>query len=231
MIEEPPLLTVKRPDRRPSAQQIAAFQNVPTSFVVDSLQGGHTLASNIRPIGESRDINCTAAGPALTVDNGPGDILALLGALAFVQPEDIVVTAFHGHQGCASCGDRVCAMAKNGGAAGLVTDGPARDYQGIVEVGLPVWCTGLTPNTPYSKGPGKIGLPIQIGGCQVENGDMIVADFDGVAVVPFDRIDDVIAALKDIVALEEVDDAKIRAGLKVRPAMVQLLDSSQTKYV
>lgn len=231
MIEEPPLLKIQRPTRRPSTSQIEAFQNVPTSFVVDAMQGGNVLAPNIRPLGESRDLKCVAAGPALTVESGPADILALLASLTLIQPGDIVVNSFHGHQGCASAGDRVCAMARNNGAAGLITDGPARDYPGLVEVGMPLWCTGLNPNTPYGNGPGKVGLPIQIGGQHVETGDMIVADHDGVVVVPFSQIDAVITALQTVISLETELDAKVQEGLKVPPAIEELLESGKVEFL
>lgn len=231
MIEEPPLLTIKRPDRRPNQEQIDAFRGVPTSFVVDAMLGEGALASDIRPIGNGLDIDCRAAGPALTVECGPADILALLAALDSTQKGDVVVSAFHGHQGCAAAGDRAAAMLRNCGAAGFVTDGPVRDYAGIVEIGLPLWCTGLTPNTPFGNGPGKVGLPIQIGGRQVETGDMVVADRDGVVVVPFAKIDTVIAALAKVNELESALDAELRNGLKVPEAISELLASDRVKYI
>ena len=230
MIETPPLLTIKRPVRRPTDAQIAAFQDVPPSFVVDAMQGGGTLSPTIRPLGEGADIRCVAAGPALTADTGPGDILALL-ALDSVTAGDIVVSAFHGFQGCAAAGDRVCAMMKNCGAIGFVTDGPVRDYPGLVDVDLPVWCTGLNPNTPHSNGPGKVGTPIQIAGQEVETGGMIVADRDGVVVVPFEILDDVVAALKVVIELETALDAELKQGLKIPASIVELLGSEQVKYL
>lgn len=230
MIEEPPLLAIKRPSRRPTATQIAAFQGLPTSFIVDAMFGGGALSPEINPVGDGLDIDCHAAGPALTVDNSPGDILALLGALGSIQPGDLVISAFHDFQGCAACGDRVTAMVKNCGAVGLVTDGPARDYAGIVEVGLPLWCTGLNPGSPFTKGPGKVGFPVQIGGQQVETGDMVVADRDGVVVVPFDQIDAVIAMLAKVKELEYSLDAELKAGLKIPQGIQDLLASDQVKY-
>lgn len=231
MIEEPPLLTVKRPSRRPSATQIAAFQNVPTSFVVDAMFGAGALTPAIKPVGDGLDIDCQAAGPALTVDCGPADILALLGALGAITRGDVVVSAFHGHQGCAAAGDRVTAMMKNCGAAGFVTDGPVRDYAGIVQVDLPVWCTGLNPGSPYSKGPGRVGVAIQIGGQEVETGDMIVADRDGVVVVPFEQLDAVIEMLATVTELETALDAELTQGLKIPQAIVDLMAGDQVKYV
>ena len=231
MIEEPPLLTIARDPRRPTAAQVAAFAGVPTSFVVDAMYGSGALSNAIRPLGESRDLVSVAAGPALTVNCGAGDILALLAALDSVREGDVVVSAFDGFQGCAAAGDRVCGMLRNSGAAGLVTDGPVRDYAGIVAIGLPCWATGLTPASPYANGPGSVGLPVQIGGRQVETGDMIVADHDGVVVVPYPKIDDVIAKLETVKALEADLDTQIAEGLRIPPSTVELLGSDRVTYV
>lgn len=228
MIEAPPILTIKATLRRPSDDQVAAFQGVPTGFVVDALYGGGALSGDIQPIGGGRDLRCVAAGPALTVDAGAADVLASFAALKFIRPGDVVVTAFAAHQGCAAAGDRLIGMMKNNGAAGFVTDGPVRDYDGIVPVGLPVWCTGLTPASPHMSGPGTVGFPIQIGGQEVETGDMIVADRDGVVVVPFERIDEVIDKLAHIAELEAALDAQVAKGLKVPRWVEEMLDSDRT---
>ena len=222
MIEEPPILTINSAPRRADAAQIAAFQGVPTGFVVDAMKGGAALDRDIRPI---LDKAGQIAGSALTADCGPGDILASLAALAVIRPGDIVVAAFGGFQGCAAAGDRLCGMMKNNGAAGFVTDGPVRDHAGIIAIGLPVWATGLTPESPFSKGPGSVGFPVQIGGRQIESGDMIVADCDGVVVVPFARIDAVIAALKSVRHREADLDRQVKDGLRIPPAIAALLDS------
>ena len=230
MIEEPPLLTIRRPNRRPTAAQIAAFQGVPTGFVADAMYGTGALAG-IGALGFGRDLTCVAAGPALTVDCGPGDILALAASLDFVQEGDVVVSAFAAHQGCAQAGDRICGMLRNNGAVGFVTDGPMRDYEGLVEAGLPAWCSGLTPNSPVSTGPGRVGLPIRLGGVEVETGDMIVGDRDGVVVVPFEEIDRVIEFLETVKTLEAELDAKVAAGLKVAEPIKTLLASDKVSYV
>ena len=228
MIEEPPLLKIKSNLRRPTDAQIAAFKCVPTGFVVDALFGGGALSSDIQPLGGGRDLDCVAAGPALTADCGPADILATVAAF---RPGDVVVSAFAAHQGCAASGDRVAGMMKNNGAAGFVTDGPVRDYAGVVAVGLPVWCTGLTPASPFSKGPGSVGFAIQIGGQEVETGDMIIADRDGVVVVPFEKIDEIIAALARVMELEAALDAEVAEGLKIPAPISELFGSDRVEYV
>ncbi|MEM9605059.1 MAG: RraA family protein [Pseudomonadota bacterium] len=231
MIEEPRKLTVTRPARRPTEAQIAAFQSVPTGFVVDALFGDGALSADIQPLGQGHDLHCVAAGPAITAENGPADILATLAALAFVQPGDIVVASFAAHRGCAAAGDRLMGMLRNAGGAGLVTDGPMRDYAGLVKVGLPAWCTGLTPGSPYSSGPGRVGGPVVVGGRQVETGDMVVADRDGVVVVPFARLDEVIGRLAGVAESEAALDAEVAAGLAVPEAIRDLLDSDDTLFI
>ena len=231
MIEEPAILTINNSMKRPTATQVEAFRSVPTGFIVDAMTGGGALDGSIRLLGTSpADSTTHIAGPALTANCGPGDILATLAALNYVQSGDIVVSAFAAHQGCASAGDRVTGMMKNGGAVGFVTDGPVRDFSGIMEVGLPVWCTGLTPASPYSSGPGSVGFAVQIGGQEIETGDMIIADYDGVVIVPFEQIDEVLNTL-EAVKLAEIDlDAKVANGLKIPEHVAELLASDKTSY-
>ena len=78
MLEEPPILTIKAVTRRPTDAQAAAFQGVPTGFVVDAMKGGGALERTIRHIGRASGLPLSVAGPALTVDCGPGDVLAAL---------------------------------------------------------------------------------------------------------------------------------------------------------
>lgn len=231
MIEEPPRLRIKADRNRPSAAQIAAFQGVPTGFVVDAMFGGGAMHASIAPLGFGRDIDCVAAGPALTVNNRATDILGTLAALNFLQPGDILVAGAEGNQACAAAGDRVAMMIKNCGGAGFVTDGPMRDYAGLVEVGLACWCTGLTPASPQVTGPAQVGMPVPIGGLTVESGDMVVADRDGVVVVPFARIDEVAAKLDAVRAAEDALDSQLAGGLKYPDGIAQLIEGEDVVFL
>jgi len=231
MIEEPPRLTVARTLRRPTEAQNDAFRGVPAGFVADAMDGGGALSREIAPIGGGREGVCVAAGPALTADCGPADVLATFAALQVIRPGDILVAAFGGHQGCAAAGDRIAGMLRNNGAAGFVTDGPVRDHDGIVATGLPVWCTGLNPASPFSSGPGAVGLPVAIGGRTVSTGDMVVGDRDGVVVVPFERIDAVIARLSQVRRMEEALDAEVAAGRRHFDHVAALFERGAIRYV
>ena len=66
---------------------------------------------------------------------------------------------------------------------------------GILDVGLPCFCKGITPKSPVCNGSATVGLRITIGGVIVESGDIIIGDLDGVVVVPFAMINNVIETL------------------------------------
>ena len=229
MIEDQPQLTVKRPSRRPTAAQRAAFSEIPTSFVTDAMGGSGALSADIGPLFPHEPSHMV--GSAVTCWNGPGDVQATVASLAFLEPGDVVVISVDGFQGCASAGDSVLDMAKNSGAVGLVTEGKVRDAEGMARVGLPVWCTGITPNSPSRTGPGTVGLPISCGGLQVETGDLVIADGDGVVVVPFARIDEVIQRLEDVKRVEVKRDTQVKTGLKVPQQTLDLLNGPMTRYV
>ena len=73
MIEEPKPLTIKKNWKRPSKTQIKAFENIPTGFVTDALDGEGTLSIDIKPVGDGRDINCVVVGAAVTAGNNAAD--------------------------------------------------------------------------------------------------------------------------------------------------------------
>lgn len=213
MLEEPPILRIRRNFPRPTAAQIDAFRGVPTGFVCDAMNGAGSLDTAIAPIGAA-----TTSGPvvgtAVVAENGPAEILATMAALSIVQAGDILLSAVHGHQGTSACGDLILGMMKNNDLAGFVTDGPMRDVEGIEEVGLPAWCTGQNPNSPYSKGPATVGDGAIVGGQYVSSGDIIVADRSGVVVIPYAKIDATIKALEDVKAAEDAFEAKVKGGAK-----------------
>ena len=231
MIEEPAKLTIRATINRPTQAQIDAFKNIPTGFLCDAMDGQGALCTSIQPVCIDGGLPLHTHGPALVADNGPAEILATMGAIHIAQPGDVIVAAVHGHTNCPAAGDRFCGMMKNKGVAGFITDGQMRDYPGIVAAGLPAWCAGLSPNSPYSNGPGKVGFGAVVGGRHVETGDMIVADRDGVVVVPFAMIDAVIAQLAAIQELEDTLDEKVQNGFCEMAKVQAMLEDGTAKLV
>lgn len=222
MLKEPPLLTVRRHFERPARALLQKLEGVQTGHVVDAMLGRGALEHPIKPVDPDR---AQFVGAALTVETGPSDNLAIIAALAIAQPGDVIITASDAFSVTAVVGDNVSWMAKNKGVVAIVIDGMARDRDGIVGVGLPVFARGITPNSCVKSGPGKIGLPIVCGGVAVSSGDVVVGDRDGVVIIPRLEAEAVIGRIDEVKRAEVATQAKIAAGM-THPGWVDELLSS-----
>lgn len=228
MIKDPPLLTIRRDFTRPTAELIAAFRDVPTGYLVDAMGGRGCLDHGIKPLfGDASSL----LGVAMTCHAGPADNLALFGALHTAVAGDVLVAATDAFMKTAVTGDLLLGMARNKGVTGFVTDGTVRDLPGLEAVGLPVYCAGVTANSPARNGPGTVGFPIALGDVTVSPGDILVGDRDGVVVVPLALAETVLAALPAIKAAEQQLEAKVKAGLQVPDFVRATLESDRVSYV
>ena len=227
MIDEPPLLTIRRRFPRPTPEQVAALRGVPTGNLVDAMGGRGCLRHDIRALFPDK---AAMVGVAVTCRTGPADNLALFGAVDVAGPRDVLVAATDRCTSTAVTGDLLLGMARNKGVAGFVTDGLVRDRPGLWAVGLPIFCAGVTANSPARSGPGHIGTPVVIGDVAVDAGDVLVGDSDGVVVVPRERIDAVIGELVRVRAAEQALEAKVRDGLTV-PGFIQEILSSRSECI
>jgi 4-hydroxy-4-methyl-2-oxoglutarate aldolase len=228
MIKDPPVLTIRRNFPRPAAADITAFANIPTGYVVDALGGRGALDYRIKP---QVPLKAIMVGVAVTCDCGPADNLALFGALEAAKAGDVLVAATDGFTATALVGDLFMGMARNRGIKGLVTDGLARDLPGILDVGLPIYCAGITPNSPARNGPGTVGMPVVLGGVTVESGDIIVGDLDGVVVVRQNETAAVIEKLAEVRAAEAALEAKVKGGLEVPDFIKAVLASGRVAEI
>ncbi|MBH67020.1 MAG: aldolase [Rhodospirillaceae bacterium] len=228
MLDDPPILKIRRQQRQPTDRQIIAFKNAMTGNVVDCMDGRGAMDHRIKPLDASI---ATVCGPALTCFAYPADNLGVLAALHISRPGDIIVCANDSYSETATIGDLVCGMMKNKGVAGYVTDGMVRDQEGIRPWELPIFCKGVTPNSPARTGPGSVGLPITIGGITVETGDMIVCDRDGVVAIPFDVIDSVISKLEPLRKAETSVESLVKSGMCEPDYIADLISSNKTHFV
>lgn len=226
MIEEPPRLTIRRRPPPPSAALLEPFRGAPTGWLIDAMSGRGAMDAGVKPLAAGRFV-----GLALTCWCGPNDNLALMAAVARASPGEVIVAATESFAGAGMAGDLVVGMARNQGVAALVTDGMVRDRDGIVAVGLPVFCRGVTPNSCVRSGPGTVGLPVVVGGVPVASGDLIAGDADGVVVVPQASLGEVGRRLAAIAQAEREIEAAVGAGLTELPEMTALLASDRVRWV
>ena len=228
MLNEPPILTVKRNWKRPDAKLVAALKGAQTGHIIDAMEGRGAMDHAIKPL-DARTAHFV--GTAITAETFANDNLAIAAALHILRPGDVIVAASDGFSRTAVVGDNVCMMAKNGGAVAIVIDGMARDLEGILPVGLPVFARGITPNSCVRSGPGRVGFAVVAGGVSVSPGDVIVGDTDGVVVIPQADLAGVVAELEAIRKAEAATQEKIRAGMKSMASVVEILKSDRTRYV
>jgi 4-hydroxy-4-methyl-2-oxoglutarate aldolase len=151
-------------------------------------------------------------GPALTCACAPEDNLAMHAALYQAEPGAVLVCDGTGSTRCALFGELMATDAVNRGLAGLVVAGPVRDIADIDGLGFPVWCTSTAPGQAAKAAVVSVGLPVVVGGVLIASGDQVIADRDGVVVVPTAEWPALQAEVAAIAAKEERTRARLAAG-------------------
>lgn len=197
-----------RPSNTVTPEVLEAISAYPAANVGDALGRFGLMDSNIQV---RAAITSTYVGPALTVLTREGDNLAIHRALDEAEPGDFLVVCGGRDHNRALFGDLLAEVAIARGVRGVILDGALRDRSSVEELGLPVWSASVTPAGPTKTGPGKVSIPIACGGVVVHPGDVIVADNDGVAVVPAAEAAQVAERLRAIETLEDGMRARARA--------------------
>jgi len=228
VLEQPPLLTIRRRCDRPSAGVLAEFGRAESAQVADAQGGGGALDHRIQAL-PGIPFSGTIVGSALTCETGPADVLAAVAALDVARPGDVLLIATGGWTGTASIGDLFAGSARNAGLAAIVTDGLVRDVDGLARAGVPVFAAGLSPASPAASGPGTVGLPVVIGGLPVDSGDVVVCDATGIVVVRRAEIEATLAALERVLELESAEAERVAAGQVVSASLRALLESDRVR--
>ncbi|MFJ3926503.1 RraA family protein [Streptomyces sp. NPDC090022] len=176
----------------------AGFQGVPPTTLADLLGRGQVMDGGIRPLWGPVP---RVAGPAFTVRCPAGDNLMLHAAIHRAEPGSVVVVE-SGDLDYALAGGNVCAVAQRRGIAAFVLDGVIRDLGEVREMGFPVFARGVVPFPGAKAVAGPLGVPVRVGGVEVHAGDVVVADEEGVVVVPAARRERVLADARAKLAAE-----------------------------
>jgi 4-hydroxy-4-methyl-2-oxoglutarate aldolase len=154
----------------------------------------------------------TAAGPARTVRCGQDDNLMVHAAVAEAEPGEVLVLTMPEPRPVALVGELLATQMQGRGIAAVLVDAAVRDVEELRELGLPVWARWVRVTGADKKVPGTIGEPVVVGGATIRQGDLVVLDSDGVAVVEAERVDGVLAAASEREARETEKRAKLQAG-------------------
>lgn len=152
------------------------------------------------------------AGPALTVV-APDDHLPMFSALEAASPGDVLVVVNAGG-GRAVCGELFATEAKRRGLAGIVIDGLCRDVAGLRRLGLPFFARGTVPASGGTVSRTALGQRVRCGGVDVQPGDVVFGDDDGLVIAAAERIE---AALEGGEAIARAERAMLAAMAAGRP--------------
>jgi regulator of RNase E activity RraA len=206
---------------RPAPELIKAYAALSPNELSDVLELPCVMRHEIHPLwtGVPR-----IAGPAFTARTGKHDNLMFHASIYLAKPGDVIVVEA-GDDEMAVAGGNVCAIAQRNGVAGLVVDGVIRDVVESREHRFPVFGRGVSPIPAKRVGEGGMNVQIRCGGVVVNPGDIVVADEEGIVVIPRARAEDVLAKAQARVAADSklsLEDwerrhrAAVEAALKTR---------------
>ena len=210
-------------EKRPSKDIIQKFYTVSTCMISDALDklGLPAGIHGIRPLYHGCKKIC---GPAITmkiIPSGPKNPPGHMGTdpLHVAEPGDVLVYDNGGRLDQNCWGDIVTCSAMQKGIIGTIIDGAGRDIDEVEALGYPVFGRGTTPLTARGRNvQSDYNCQVQVGGVQVNPGDLVMADGNGVDVVPQDRVEEVLEVALDIYRRETAIVEELKAGISFAEA-------------
>ncbi len=200
---------VVRNIRRADPKAIETFEKLGATTVHEAYGRYGLMKPYMRPIYSGACI----AGPAVTILAQPGDNWMIHVAVEQCKPGDIVVLGVTADNTDGMFGDLLATSMKARGVKGLIIDAGCRDVATLKEMGFPVWSRAISSKGTVKATLGSVNIPVVCAGVNVEPGDAVVADDDGVVIIPKKYCADVAAKAQKRFDDEDAKRQKLASGV------------------
>lgn len=200
--------TVIRTLPRSSAEQLQELGEAGVATVHEAMGRTGLMQHYMRPIYPGSRI----AGNAVTVLVHPGDNWMIHVAVELCKPGDVLVVAVSAENHDGMFGDLLATSLKSRGVAALVIDAGVRDVSDLREMQFPVWSRCISAKGTIKATLGNVNTPVVCAGAYVSAGDVIVADDDGVVVVPHKDVEPTLVAARQRLAREATKRQRLASG-------------------
>lgn len=216
--------TVVRNIPRSSESELQALAALGVATVHEAMGRTGLMKPYMRPIYPGAQI----AGNAITVLAHPGDNWMLHVAAELCQPGDVLVVALSADNTDGMFGELLATSVRARGVVGLIIDAGCRDVAELTKMHFPVWSRAISAKGTIKATLGNVNTPVLCAGALVHAGDLVVADDDGVVVVPHSVVANTLNASQERALREEKKRARLAAGElgmdieKMRPKLEEL---------